>query len=151
MAMRLYGEQFRTDRAIQYKYSWIDLLITWSSITSTIELHRHLLDTLYAKWHVQKVSKIRHAGGDDDDDLEDWEIALIVLGVLLALALLFCCCFCFCCGYEILKFWFIWIKKTLFDLQAIKVGLLWHRCQRKRLSPVRSWVRFSLRIQDRGC
>ncbi|CAB4030250.1 protocadherin Fat 3 isoform X1, partial [Paramuricea clavata] len=75
-------------------------ILTSDEIISTVELHRHLLDTLYAKWHVQKVSKIRHARGDDDDDLKDWEIVLIVLGVLLALTLLFCCCYCLCCGWK---------------------------------------------------
>ena len=40
---------------------------------------------------------------DGEDDLEGWEIALIVLGVLLALLVLFCCCFCLCCRYEALN------------------------------------------------
>ena len=69
-----------------------------------MDLNRYLLDTLYVKWRIQKVSKIPVSSGEDDDDLEDWEIVLIVLGVLLALLILFCCCFFLCCRYEILNF-----------------------------------------------
>ena len=81
-----------------------DLLITLSSISSTVDLHRYLLKTLYVKWRIQEVSKIPVSAGEDDDDLEDWEIVLIVLGVLLALLILFCCCFCLCCRYDVLIF-----------------------------------------------
>lgn len=60
-------------------------------------LNQHLLETVYAKWNVTKVDKIRVKDGEDDDELTGWEIALIVLGVIVAVILLLLCCFCLCC------------------------------------------------------
>ncbi|XP_028399799.1 protocadherin Fat 4-like isoform X2 [Dendronephthya gigantea] len=73
-------------------------ILSSDEIISTVNLHRRLLDTLYVKWHIQDVKKIRATADDDDDELEGWEIALIVLGVLLALLILLCCCYyCLIC------------------------------------------------------
>ena len=104
-------------------------LIISKFISSTVELYRHLFNTIYKKWNLEKVSKIRvHEEEDDDDDLAGWEIALIVIGVILMLLILLCCCFFLCFPrYETLKFsWRNQIHQLLFTshLQTTTIYVL---------------------------